>query len=117
MKRFCPSRRLDFATAFFGIFMLAIMAGCVHVETQTTTTCPSCCGKDGETAGCYPTPYTGSAYGFWDDATNSTYTGTKNCVAGSSKCLIPAGRCADTTPCKSRVNNSSAMVCKCDCKP
>ena len=114
MKRFYPFRRFDFATAFFGVFMLAIMAGCVHVETNTP--CTSCCGKDDEPGGCNPKPYTLSAQGFWDDATNSTYNGTGNCVAGSSKCLIPAGRCADTTQCRSRVN-STTMVCKCDCKP
>jgi hypothetical protein len=107
-------RRFNFQILCFGLLMLTVMAGCVHVET----TCPSCCGgKDGGNDGaCNPMSYTGPATNFWDDARGALYTGSRNCAAGSKKCAIPAGRCNDGSVCKSRVN-SNTMVCKCDCKP
>ena len=111
-----PFRRFKFATLFFGLFMLAVMAGCVHVQT----TCPSCCeGKTTDLTdpgACNPVNFTGVPTNWWDDATGAAYTGTKQCVAGAKKCAAIAGRCANGTACKSRVN-SSTMNCKCDCVP
>jgi hypothetical protein len=114
MNRFHSFRRFNFLTLFFGLFMLAVMAGCVHVET---TISPCGDGKAGDDPGaCNPVTYTGPATNFWDDATGAPYTGTDNCAAGSKKCASTPGRCANGTQCKSRVN-SSTMLCKCDCKP
>ena len=116
MNGFHSFRRFKFATLFFGLFMLAIMAGCVNVQT----TCPSCCdGKNGEPpppGGCNPVNFTGVPTNWWDDATGATYTGTSPCASGAKKCAAIAGRSANGTPCISRVN-STTMVCKCDYKP
>lgn len=117
MKGLCLFKRFNTATLFVGLFVLVLMAGCVHVET----TCTSCCGKDGPRGdgACNPVPaggdYLGSANGFWI-TTSTQYEGTGNCVAGSKKCGIPAGRCATGALCKSWVNPNT-MVCKCDCNP
>lgn len=115
MKGFYAFRRSEVATLFFGLFMLLALAGCVHVET----TCTSCCGKDGGPGdgACNPMNYTGSANGFWNTENPSQqYQGGGNCAAGSKKCNIPAGRCANGQACKSWVTPST-MVCKCDCNP
>lgn len=119
MKTFWSFRRIDFATTIFGIFLLAVTAGCLHINT----TCGTCCAKDGngKDTGCNPSPqngdYTGPAQGFWltTDPTHQ-YQGAGNCAAGSKKCAIPSGRCADGTQCKPWVNPNT-MACKCDCNP
>ena len=115
-----PFRRFKFATLFFGLFMLAAMAGCVKF-VQTTTTCPSCC--EGKTTdeppppgACNPVNFTGVPINWWDDYTGAAYTGNTACNPGAKKCGPIAGRCANGTACKSRVN-SNTMNCKCDCVP
>lgn len=123
MNGFHSFRRFKFATLFFGLFMLAVMAGCVNVQT----TCPSCNDvKTGDPSqklecddgGCNPVNFTGVPTNWWDDAIGGPYTGTSPCAAGAKKCAAIAGRGCNNnnTPCKSRVN-STTMICKCDCKP
>lgn len=120
MDRFYSFRRFNFPTLFFGLFMLAVMAGCVQVET-TISPCGDGKGRDGipDPGGCIPVSFTGVPTGWWDDKTGAPYAGSLSCVAGAKKCAASgAGRdCAGgTIPCISRVN-SGTMVCKCDCKP
>lgn len=120
MDRFYSFRRFNFLTLFFGLFMLAVMAGCVHVET----TCPSCCGGKGTSSdpgdgGCtnYPTTgsYLGSANGFWDTTTSQVWTASGNCLSGKKCNPTSPGRCTNGT-CKNWVTPST-MYCKCDCNP
>lgn len=103
-----------------GAFLTLFLQGCA---TNVDVKCGpgSAEGVTQITVGlCNPFPvsgnYTGSANGFWNDATNTTYTGSNNCASGK-KCATPAGRCANGVACKSRFNNTTSMVCKCDCKP
>ena len=113
-------RQFNFPTLFFGLFMLAVMAGCVQVETIILP-CGDGKGSNGivDPGACNPVSYTGSANGFWDTTSSPPYTqyqGGGNCAAGSKKCGIPAGRCNNGQPCKSWVTPGS-MMCKCDCNP
>jgi hypothetical protein len=125
MNGFHPFHRFKFVTLCFGLFMLAIMAGCVNVQT----TCPSCSEAKNEPSGqkdcppdvipiggCNAVTFTGVPTNWWDDATGAPYTGTSPCAAGAKKCAANAGRSFNGIPCKSRVN-SSTMICKCDYQP
>jgi hypothetical protein len=115
MKTFHSFRSFDGVTLFVGLALLAFMAGCVHVDVAST--CSPCCEKDGRVGACNPMDYTSSANGFWNTENPSQqYQGGGNCAAGSKKCAIPAGRCANGQACKSWVTPST-MVCKCDCNP
>jgi hypothetical protein len=123
MNGFLTFRRFNFLTLFFGFFMLAVMAGCVQVET----TCSSgCCGQrntDTPPPGAcnsWPTgTYTGSANGFWNTATGQIWTGSGNCTSGK-RCNPNSppgyGRCGSGAACKNWVTPSN-MACKCDCNP
>jgi hypothetical protein len=122
MDRYYSFRRFNFLTLFFGLFMLVIMAGCVHVETTCAPGLSARGSPDGD-GGCnsYPSTgsYLGSAHLFWDTASSPPYTqyqGTGNCVSGSKKCASLPGRCANGTACRPWVTPST-MVCKCDCNP
>jgi len=123
MNRFHSFRRFNFLTLFFGLFMLAVMAGCVHVET-TISPCGDGKGRDGippDPGGCNSVNFTGVPTNWLDDATGLPYTGNLPCLAGAKQCAGtppgPGKGCTGgTTLCKSRVN-SNTMLCKCDCKP
>ena len=123
MNGFHLFHRFKFITLCFGLFMLAVMAGCVNVQT----TCPSC--SDGKTepsgpkdcpdpgyGGCNAVNFSGVPTNWYDDATGLLYTGTSPCVAGAKKCAPIAGKSFNGIPCISRVN-STTMICKCDYKP
>lgn len=119
MNRFHSFRRFKFATMFFGLFMLAGMAGCVSVET-TISPCGDGKGRDGipDPGGCNAVNFTGVPTNWLDDATGLPYTGNSPCAAGAKQCAVTPGKgcTGGNTTCIRRVNSTN-MACKCDCKP
>lgn len=106
-------------TLLLGMFLALLLQGC---STNVEVKCGPSSGvqPDIEVGLCNAWPpsgnYTGSANGFWNDSTNSWYTGNNKCNSGK-KCANPPGRCANGVGCKSRFNNTTSMICKCDCNP